>query len=767
VTSEFRFLPLGGTNVGASCYLYELGNTRLLIDCGIQPGLLGAASLPRLELLKEHRPDALVITHAHSDHIGALAVLKLMFPDLPVFMTDATARITLPMLLDAAKVAQRNGSPMFTEADVVKALQRVTTISPDVPFEIGEVTLTARRGGHIVGAVGLMLEHKSGFRIWHTADFNTVATPTTDAAYLPPVSEAVDVVVTETTYGNLELPSRKKQNGDFIAQVKKVLGGGGRVLVPTFALGRAQDVLLTLTRQLPGTAIYLDGLTRAITRLFAAMSEHLPAGVQNQLENGSNPFFPPNVHLVESRREREGIIHNPEPAVILASSGMLSQGVSPLYARHVLREPGSAVLIVGYQDAESAGRQLLEGRDELVLNGEAITVSSHIERFYLSAHADRMGISKHLSRYPSERMVLIHGEGGAREAIFELFRKERHVDRPQVGEWVDLAGETRRRKTAPAPLPAPHPAPKRSATRIKRYKTEVVIVREGNRLVLELPKTFDMGLIPVGRYRLEAQMAAIAKLKLIERPEHLVANPQQVEPASRLDDKTAPESEAGLESASAVPEQHALEPDAEPIASYVEGFRALQDAVNAQARAEIVARHPELLKALAVLREKEARVLELTCRQGMTYEAAGVVLELSGSRVGQLYKRALRILVYLCEGRQARGAQTFTISADTPTTAQVVQRFVDAVTVEDRLRTAKRHPELRPPHDCLTKEEDKVLELVFWEGLDYNQAAGRTGFPVNKVFRLRHRAVKKLADYVETGGAFRQSDTGEEVARNP
>ncbi len=156
-----RFLALGGTNVGASCYLYELGGTRLLIDCGVQPGLLGAESLPRLELLKDNRPDALVITHAHSDHIGALAVVKLMFPDLPVFMTEATARITLPMLLDAAKVAERNGSTMFNKSDVVKALQSVTTFTPNVPFGIGEVTLTPRASGHIVGAVGLMLEHTS------------------------------------------------------------------------------------------------------------------------------------------------------------------------------------------------------------------------------------------------------------------------------------------------------------------------------------------------------------------------------------------------------------------------------------------------------------------------------------------------------------------------------------------------------------------------------------------------------------------------------
>lgn len=512
---DFGFLALGGTSVGASCYLYELGSTRLLIDCGVQPGLLGAESLPKLELLKDHRPDALIITHAHSDHIGALPVIKLTYPDLPVYMTEATARITLPMLLDAAKVAERNGLSMFNGSDVVKALQSVITFAPNVPFEIGEITLLPRISGHIVGAVGLLLEHTSGFRIWHTADFNTVATPTTDAAYIPPLPEEVDVVVTETTYGSFELPSRKKQNGDFIAQVRKVRGEGGRVLVPTFALGRAQDVLLTLTRQLPDAPIYLDGLTREITRLFAAMPEHLPEGVRNQLKNGTNPFLGPQVTLVEDREEREHIISNPEPAVILASSGMLSQGVSSLYAKHVLQEPKSAVLIVGYQDAESAGRQLLEGRDELMLNGEAITVSSHVERFYLSAHADRLGIAQHVSRYPSERLILTHGEGGAREAIFELFHKERHVDRPRVGEWVDLAGEMRvRRKRAPSPSPAP----KAGATRIRSYKTHITVTHERNRVVVELPQNFDMSLVPEGSYRLEATLAAIAKLKLVERP---------------------------------------------------------------------------------------------------------------------------------------------------------------------------------------------------------------------------------------------------------
>lgn len=318
----------------------------------------------------------------------------------------------------------------------------------------------------------------------------------------------MDAVVTETTYGTLELPNRKKQNADFLGQVRKVIQGGGRVLVPTFALGRAQDVLLTLTRQLQGVPIYLDGLTREITRLFAGMPEHLPVSVRNQLENGTNPFFTPDVTLVEGRKQREQLIASKHPCIILASSGMLSQGVSPLYARQILQEPESALLIVGYQDAESAGRQLLEGRDTIRLNGEEIIVSCHIERFYLSAHADRIGILQHLSRYPSGRLVLLHGEGAARYDIFESTRKDYRVARPEVGEWVDLTERPKEKRST-------HLGP----NRVKRFKTEVTLKCEGSRLVIDLPPGFDPEFTTAGRYRLEAERSRLNKLTLTEKLE--------------------------------------------------------------------------------------------------------------------------------------------------------------------------------------------------------------------------------------------------------
>ena len=153
------------------------------------------------------------------------------------------------------------------------------------------------------------------------------------------------------------------------------------------------------------------------------------------------------------------------------------------------------------------------------------------------------------------------------------------------------------------------------------------------------------------------------------------------------------------------------------------------------------------------LREQEQRVLELTCWQGMTFQAVGETLELSESRVDQLYKRALRKLVYVNEMAQAHGVKTLAAPRSVPTAIQSVHSFVDAVTAEDRLEAAKQSPDLRPPHPYLTKEEGRVLELVFWQGLDYGEAAARIGFPKSKVARLRHSATQKMVEHVEKNGA--------------
>ncbi len=229
-------------------------------------------------------------------------------------------------------------------------------------------------------------------------------------------------------------PSRKEQIRAFVTGLRGTLEGGGKVLIPTFALGRAQEVIAVLLShmaggQLPTVPIYLDGLVRAMTRTYEELLEHLPAALQNQVSNaGLPPFLRAPTVQVQTDAQRQSITSSGEACIVLASSGMLHAGRSPYYARALLPDPLSALYIVGYQDAESPGRRLLEltrgGEVELPTSSgerETVSVNAEVTRYYLSAHADRGGIIGQLASYPSPRVLWTHGEWNARSALNEHF----------------------------------------------------------------------------------------------------------------------------------------------------------------------------------------------------------------------------------------------------------------------------------------------------------------------------------------------------------
>jgi Cft2 family RNA processing exonuclease len=184
-----RFIGLGGTDeVGASCYLkaspdnYELGATRLLVDAGLRPSLQGEAGLPALAQLDEHPLDLMVLTHAHLDHIGALPLVKRRFPKLPVYATRATKRIALEVLADAVKVGESQGVSLYSLGEAVEAVARTLIITPAEPLAFPGGQLTPYPAGHLLGAVGLLIETEAG-RLFHTGDFSNIAGLTTDPAY--------------------------------------------------------------------------------------------------------------------------------------------------------------------------------------------------------------------------------------------------------------------------------------------------------------------------------------------------------------------------------------------------------------------------------------------------------------------------------------------------------------------------------------------------------------------------------------------------------
>lgn len=539
---DFSFLGLGGTDeVGASSYLYLLSEGRLLIDAGLRPGQIGEAALPRLELLQDNPPDAMILTHAHLDHVAALPVVMRRFPNLKVYCTPATARLAALTLADTFKIGQRQGQGIFGSRDLQKALAALTPLPYFERISDHGFSFTLYPAGHLLGAASVLIESSAG-TVFHTADVNNVATHVTPPAWMPAEVTPVDAVVSESTYGDTLLPARKEQVRSFVAATAETLQQGGKVLIPSFALGRAQDIALILQsavagKKLPQVPIYLDGLTREVTTTYEELLPLLPEALQNRAESSRlPPFLSGAVQTVKDKDQREKIIASKGPAVVISSSGMLHAGVSPLYARQWLPDPENALFIVGYQDAEAPGRRLLELENggEVMLpdpGGEGfspVAAYSRVQRYYLSAHADQGGLLGLIHRYDPGKVILTHGETAPRFALRTFLDTKKDVALPAAGEEVPLKDSGRRRK---AFLSVPSAkTPEAVKQRHRRFTTELNYDPKYHLLVLQLPEEIPGSLFADGTYTVEVVRGKLTKMKLTEQQQDVSETGENADP---------------------------------------------------------------------------------------------------------------------------------------------------------------------------------------------------------------------------------------------
>lgn len=537
---RLRYIALGGgSEVGASSYLYEFPEARVLIDAGVRPRDIGEASLPNLALLGEFAPDFILLTHAHLDHVGALPLVHRRFPDVPIYATRATRTLAFEVLLDSVKVGLQAGCALFDHKDVLKTINAIQLLEVGESYDFG-LKLELREAGHLLGAVSYLFISSAGV-VMHAGDINNVSTLAAGGSQMVSVIQPVQALILESTYGDTTLPSRKSQVREFANHLRVVLERGGRVLIPTFALGRAQELVLILhnliqSRQIPQVPIYLDGLVRRITEEFEAMHEVLPEALKNQSRSAKlAPFLRDPVRLVRDREHRSRILQGQHACIVLASSGMLSGGASPQYAKLWLEQPENALFIVGYQDAESPGRRLLalENGGELQLPTgakgvlETISVVAEVKRYYLSAHADRVGLISFAAQYPEGMAVLMHGEPAARYALQHSLRSSRPVVSPNNGVWVNLLEG---RKTALRSFIKPPPkgevqsvvaADPTQVFKNKYRKLEVQLeVNERGQIVITPPEALAKQIgdyVENGVYGVELSRTIISKLKLRQR----------------------------------------------------------------------------------------------------------------------------------------------------------------------------------------------------------------------------------------------------------
>lgn len=449
---KLHFLGGAGTVTGSK-FLVETRTTRVLVDCGLFQGLKALRLRNRKPLpLRPDDLDAVVLTHAHIDHSGYLPVVVRDGFRGPVYATEPTrdlARILLPdsgylQEEDARYANEKEFSkhhpalPLYTEEDAVRAAARIEAVARHATLAIGDLTLRFGRAGHILGASTVEVEHR-GRRILFSGDLGRYD----DLLMLPPEEpQAPDFVVMESTYGD-----RHHADGDPIAMmgavVRRVVERGGVLLIPSFAVGRAQLMLYCLHQlfeqgAVPRVPVYVNSpMATDVTRLFERHHE------EHRLDAAQCAAVCRAARFVATVEESKRLNQEKGPMVIISASGMITGGRILHHIKEFAPDPRNAILLPGFQAAGTRGEALQRGADELKIHGRYVPIRAevvHLEAF--SAHADRDDLLRWLGacREAPDEVFLVHGEPAAADALRQRIEGGIGYDVtiPELGDCVHL-----------------------------------------------------------------------------------------------------------------------------------------------------------------------------------------------------------------------------------------------------------------------------------------------------------------------------------------
>jgi len=411
---------LGGSrHVGMSSILFQTKYANILLDCGIDPGTnrLPYFDAPEFDL---EQLDAVILSHAHLDHCALLPYLYHQGYKGPWYSTAPTRDLMVLMCLDYIEVCQKEGKEVYyTKKDIEKAIKH------SIVLEYGEVTdiaadtrLTLQPSGHLLGSSIVHLHVGDGLHnLIYTGDFKFGPTKLFQPAFKD--FSRAETVIMESTYGGRGdvMPSRRDVEKQFMSLVEKVMKEGGKVLIPTFAVGRGQEIMTILTSNNFQYPVYIDGMVWDATAIHTAYPEYLSHYLQKSIFTyGKNPFISEIFHSV-SPKERDSIIDSADPCVILATSGMLMGGPAVEYLKGMAHVKKNMLIFVGYQAVGTLGRKIQKGWREVPIRDEtgrlkALPIEMQIESISgLSGHSDRKQLMAYVGNIPRpERIIINHGE---------------------------------------------------------------------------------------------------------------------------------------------------------------------------------------------------------------------------------------------------------------------------------------------------------------------------------------------------------------------
>ncbi|MDH4123344.1 MAG: beta-CASP ribonuclease aCPSF1, partial [Thermoplasmata archaeon] len=425
-----RITSLGGyREVGRSATLITTRESKILVDCGVsvssdEEGMNPYFNAP--ELLPMDSIDAVIITHAHLDHSGLVPALFKYGYDGPVYCTPPTRDLMSLLQIDYIKVSFGEGKKSPYESSHIRDVVtncitlkygETTDISPDV-------RLTFHNAGHILGSAICHFHIGDGlYNVAISGDIKFEKSWLFNAAVNK--FPRLETIVLESTYGGYHdmQPSRQEAGQQLREIASRTLGKNGKMMIPVFAVGRSQEVMLVLEElmrngMIPKVPVYLDGMIWEATAIHTAYPEYLNSQLRTQIfQSGQNPFLSEIFKRVDSPDMRERICHDPEPCIVLATSGMMNGGPIMEYFKEWADDPANSLVFVGFQAEGTMGRKVQKGWNEVTLNDRGkqlnINVKSNIETVDgFSGHSDRRQLMNYVATLDPrpDRIVVCHGE---------------------------------------------------------------------------------------------------------------------------------------------------------------------------------------------------------------------------------------------------------------------------------------------------------------------------------------------------------------------
>lgn len=440
--------------IGANSYLLESGDYRIVIDSGAHPKGEGREALPNFESVQQGSVDSILLSHAHHDHIGSLPVLQRSHPDAVVYMTEFTGEVGKAMLHNSVNVMTKQRQelnimdyPFFTHREVDDARRQWTYVDLKRRFELddSDIVCTYHDAGHILGSTAIQIS-EVGKNLLYTGDVNFEAQTLSMAADLP--TSGIDILMMETTRGDFQRPAdytRKSEKEKLAALIRETHKAGGSVLIPVFALGKTQEVMLMLHELhqndlIPEMPLFIGGLSTKVTVLHDQYADKTRRNYP-----GFRLLEDIDILVASTGRRKKEITYQ-SGCIYALSSGMMSEHTtSNIFAQKFLSNPRNSVAFVGYTDPESPGYKVRTAKpgDKVQLDSKQlpVRVEARIESFDFSAHATRDSLLDYAVKLQPKKIILVHGDEPAQlwfQQSLQASLPGTEVIRPFPDQWIDL-----------------------------------------------------------------------------------------------------------------------------------------------------------------------------------------------------------------------------------------------------------------------------------------------------------------------------------------